>query len=334
MLDLLAVFGLLVVGLAASTMFGHDDSEEEAEPEPRAPADEPEEGGREASSLLSEEGPDSAVAHLPLSAFTEDSGDTAEMSPTAPQAAGPPSLVLFAPEAPATQATGVTLQGGEGDEQLFGTPDGDSLAGGAGQDSLRGGGGDDLLLGEDGADELRGEEGDDSLDGGAGDDTLLGGAGADRLQGGAGSDWLVGGLGHDHLTAGGDGESTLDGDDGDDMLIGNWFDADEIAGNFLNGGTGDDVLQLGAGDIASGGSGMDVFELALGQGGPLAQITDFDPGQDRLVVVYQGTGPLPSLGLAQGSLPDAQILLLDGQPLAEISGASGLSAAAIELRLR
>jgi choice-of-anchor C domain-containing protein len=57
-----------------------------------------------------------------------------------------------------------------------------------GNDVLNGGAGNDQLFGNGGNDTLNGGAGNDSLFGGAGDDTLRGGAGSDRLDGGAGTD--------------------------------------------------------------------------------------------------------------------------------------------------
>ncbi len=57
--------------------------------------------------------------------------------------------------------------------------------------TLEGGGGDDALWGDDARNVLVGGAGDDVLRGGAGHDTLEGGAGADQLVGGAGRDLFV-----------------------------------------------------------------------------------------------------------------------------------------------
>jgi Ca2+-binding RTX toxin-like protein len=55
------------------------------------------------------------------------------------------------------------------------------MEGGAGNDRLFGNSGDDVLNGDDGDDTLFGSLGDDVLNGGAGSDTLSGGSGADRF---------------------------------------------------------------------------------------------------------------------------------------------------------
>ena len=62
------------------------------------------------------------------------------------------------------------MEGGSGDDTLFGEGGNDTLFGGSGADALFGGQGDDSLVGGGGA---------DTLDGGAGDDTLFSGFGAD-----------------------------------------------------------------------------------------------------------------------------------------------------------
>ncbi|MEN9464138.1 MAG: hypothetical protein RL217_319, partial [Pseudomonadota bacterium] len=62
---------------------------------------------------------------------------------------------------------------------------------------IEGGAGDDTIYGTTGNDYLVGGDGNDTLHGGAGNDYLLGGAGNDTLYGGAGNDTLTGGAGAD-----------------------------------------------------------------------------------------------------------------------------------------
>ena len=69
------------------------------------------------------------------------------------------------------------LNGGPGNDQIFGNLDRDVITGGPGNDSLFGGQGDDWI---------KGAAGDDVLAGDLGDDTLIGGAGSDRFIIGAG----------------------------------------------------------------------------------------------------------------------------------------------------
>lgn len=123
--------------------------------------------------------------------------------------------------------SGVSIEGGGGDDTIVGGAGGDSLDGGAGADSIDGGGGADTLYGGGGA---------DTLSGGDGADTVYGGDDVDMIDGGAAADLLYGGAGADTIT-GGDGTDTLHGD------------------------AGDDVLYLGKSDLAYGGDGDDTFTI-------------------------------------------------------------------------
>lgn len=76
------------------------------------------------------------------------------------------------------------IDGGDGNDRIYG---------GAAADHLLGGAGDDTLVGADGDDRLEGGDGDDVISGNNGNDSLLGGAGMDTIYGGWGSDFLDGG---------------------------------------------------------------------------------------------------------------------------------------------
>jgi hypothetical protein len=108
---------------------------------------------------------------------------------------------------------GVSLSGGEGNDQL--------ICRGSGRATLSGGPGDDSLLGGSGSDKLEGGEGNDTLRGGPGNDELLGGPGNDSLYGEAGNDTLKGGAGDDTYGFEGDwGQDTIEEltDEGTDVL--------------------------------------------------------------------------------------------------------------------
>ncbi|OYU16895.1 MAG: type I secretion protein, partial [Rhodobacteraceae bacterium PARR1] len=138
--------------------------------------------------------------------------------------------------------------------------------------------------------------------------------------GGAGGGGLAGGDGADSLI-GGDGVDELDGGAGNDSLFGQGDEAD-----FLSGGDGDDLLHLIGTDVATGGAGADRFDI---QGG--GTIADYDPAEDRLVVVYDPTlHPDPQVTVSDDGA-DA-LVYLDGQELARISGAAGLQAGMVGLR--
>ncbi|SFD74167.1 calcium-binding protein [Roseivivax sediminis] len=239
------------------------------------------------------------------------------------------------------------LDGGAGDDLLRASDGDDAMTGGAGADTLFGGAGADTLHGEGGTDLLDGEGGGDLLDGGAEDDALFGHGGHDTMHGAGGNDILQGGLGDDVLRggagtdalhgregadtiAGGAGADTLMGGAGDDLLEDRGPGSGE--GDFLNGHGGNDTLMPGAGDIASGGTGADTFALGSRAVGDPAELTDFDPAEDKLVVLYEETGAPPDVALAPDPDNPAMVrLLLDGAAVATLAAADAPPLDAIAL---
>ena len=195
-----------------------------------------------------------------------------------------------------TNATLITLDGGLGNDVLFGSSSPgvtNWMNGGAGNDTIVFGSTSDQLIsngdftGDDiisyangitfsttnfitdnlGNNFITGGNGTDVLTTGAGNDLLFGDSsnaslttsGNDTLDAGAGNDTLLGGYGDDQLF-GGDGNDSLGGGPGADTLIG---------------GTGDDSFyynNFGEGDTLTGGLGTNPD-----------QIGDFTSGQDKLV---------------------------------------------------
>lgn len=105
-------------------------------------------------------------------------------------------------------------------------------------ETLEGGAGNDYIYGFDGNDSLSGDDGNDLLHGGSGADTIMGGEGDDSLKGNQGDDLVVGG----------DGNDSLYGDSGRDLLIGTQLGAlnpsnQEI--DVLTGGMEQDIFSLG-----------------------------------------------------------------------------------------
>jgi Ca2+-binding RTX toxin-like protein len=229
-----------------------------------------------------------------------------------------------------------TLQGNDGDDALFagaghdeghGGTGADGLAGGDGDDSLWGDDGSDSIWGDDGRDSLAGCEGDDAVAGGRGNDVVAGGGGADTLDGDDGDDTLGGDAGDDRLS-GGLGADEIDGEDGDDSLFG----GNDAVVDYLNGGEGDDALTLAAGDFGNGGEGADAFTLQeFAPGSAIAQIMDFDPAQDDLVIVYDAAIH-PDASLFLQATEKGSILLLDGVALASLTHSAPISLADITLR--
>lgn len=114
----------------------------------------------------------------------------------------------------------------DGDDVLYGTPDGDTLDAGAGNDIVLGLAGNDTTLGGAGNDLIHGGDGDDVLDGGDGDDIIYGGWGADTLTGGTGNDQLFGEWGGDtYVYQPGHGEVIID----DEHRVLNWGYGEEVA---------------------------------------------------------------------------------------------------------
>ncbi|MHA6324776.1 calcium-binding protein [Roseivivax sp. CAU 1753] len=195
-----------------------------------------------------------------------------------------------------------TLSGQGGDDELLGGADDDWIAGGDGNDTLHGEAGGDRIFGDAGADSIYGHDGDDWLSGGDGADSLEGGLGNDNLAGDGGADALHGREGADTLS-GGTGIDTLFGGDGNDLVLGIDRDIDvatatDVSGaDFVNGGAGNDTLLLGDGDTGSGGTGADSFVTGHWIGVDGASITDFEPAEDRMIVVYDDAlGPPEDIG--------------------------------------
>ncbi|WP_417742160.1 calcium-binding protein [Salipiger sp.] len=157
---------------------------------------------------------------------------------------------------------------------------------------------------------LDGGDDDDELEGGLSADMLLGGAGDDALHGREGNDTLIGGAGQDTLFGGWDDDvisGLTPGEEGDDL-------------DYLNGGDGDDRIEIGARDVASGGAGQDQFVLGSWiRDDQSAMLMDFDPTQDQMLIVYDdsdGAGA-PELALrSSAELPGLTEVVLDGDVIA------------------
>jgi|GEM_PF-2231103 len=183
-------------------------------------------------------------------------------------------------EVKAALHAGDLIDGGKGDDILFGQGGADTVIGGEGDDDVYGDDiydkrtalsihGNDLLDGGDGNDTLTGGGRDDSLSGGNGNDILWGDGyvkdkkileaglhGSDYLDGGEGNDTLVGGGLADTLL-GGTGNDSLYGDDAKTDLakLGSNYGDD-----YLDGQAGDDIVDGGGGnDTVIGGEGDDTL---------------------------------------------------------------------------
>jgi Ca2+-binding RTX toxin-like protein len=92
-------------------------------------------------------------------------------------------------DAPTQSGSGVTVQGGTGNDSITGAGGAEYLRGADGRDTIAGFGGDDTLIGGWGNDRLTGGSGNDHMDGGDLDDFLdaVDGAGGDSVLGGNGT---------------------------------------------------------------------------------------------------------------------------------------------------
>ncbi|MEG4991383.1 Calx-beta domain-containing protein, partial [Microcoleus sp. B4-D1] len=182
---------------------------------------------------------------------------------------------------------------------------GDADLGSNSPNAILGTNGDDILSGDSGNNVLMGMRGNDSLDGSLGNDTIFGGKGSDTILGSSGDDVLFGNRGAD----------ILNGDEGNDILYG---------------GKGDDLLTGGLGiDTLVGGMGVDKFLLSTNSG--TDTITDFEVGQDLLVL---GNGlSFSQLAIAQDSGATLIRFAQTGEILASLSGVSASSISAANFGL-
>lgn len=236
----------------------------------------------------------------------------------------------------------VILFSDNGADRIFLDEGNDRLAAANATDALfaRGGGGADQMAGGAGADTIHGDTGDDTLWGngandviyaGTGDDAAFGGDGADGLFGGSGNDSLSGDAGNDRLD-GGEGDDVLESGSGADLLLGG-DGADSInaqspdnQSDTVLGGAGNDIVRADGTDRVTLGTGADVVTLVNASG---VVVTDFDPVQDRLELLYTGTRP-PVLDVAtEGTVA---VVRLDGAVVARLEGAGGLAAERIVLQ--
>ena len=238
---------------------------------------------------------------------------------------GPGSIVWGYVTFTPSSTQGSFIDGGSGNDNLYGSWGNDTIYGGTDNDNLVGLAGDDVLFGEDGDDEIAGDgksipgllnttfgvnHGNDFLDGGAGADRLFGGGGNDSLYGGAGDDQLHGDLlsddplgnyiyhGDDFLD-GGEGNDELSGDGGNDILYGgsgndvllgdNGVASERDGDDHLFGEAGDDTLAGNGGDdILYGGIGNDFLHGDNGDPSALHGQDYLDGGEGDDILIGGG----------------------------------------------
>ena len=90
----------------------------------------------------------------------------------------------------------------------------------------------------------------------------------------------------------------------------------------LNTQDGDDRILVGAGDYASGGLGDDEFILQEWMNeSQVAQVMDYDPGHDQLVIVYDAAVHTdPVLTIEPNASGGGQSVFIDGSKVAVVYG--------------
>jgi Ca2+-binding RTX toxin-like protein len=156
------------------------------------------------------------------------------------------------------------VYGGDGNDYIVGNSLNNDLYGGDGNDfisgysgtfdNIYGGNGQDTLHGYTLSDYISGDNGNDYIEGFG---TLIGGSGSDTITGSAHSttnnNFIYGGDGSDLLQGASGAINIIYGDSGDDTLIASSYFSN---GDYLNGGTGKDLLYGWFGnDTLDGGSG-------------------------------------------------------------------------------
>lgn len=215
------------------------------------------------------------------------------------------------------------LIGSSSRDTVSGNNDTNWINGGLGDDDLFGRGSNDTLEGGDGNDVLGGDDGDDVVIGGLGDDYIMGGAGNDTLEGGSGQDTLFGGEGVDTVRIVGDVDDVYGSNDSLYIRVHQGAETDQLTGieqinlvgsesnnsifatnasvnvilegmggnDHMEGGQLNDTLYGGAGDDTLGGSkgtnqlyggaGKDNFVLPYHEFG-MDVVHDFSRTEDRL----------------------------------------------------
>jgi Ca2+-binding RTX toxin-like protein len=128
---------------------------------------------------------------------------------------------------------------------------------GDGDDSVITDNGDDTLLGQGGNDRLVSERGRDSLNGGGGNDTLVDGGDANTLVGGAGKDTFL-------LFYNGDRDRILCGPGNDYVTYSLKIEGENEGEDYIDGGDGNDWIEVGGRSTVFGGAGDDRFTSSFG----------------------------------------------------------------------
>ena len=226
------------------------------------------------------------------------------------------------------KSDGVSINGGNGNDTIYGS---------TGNDKLSGGNGNDTIYGGEGADKIVGGKGNDHIYGGAGNDYLNGNSGDDTFYWDAGNDVYAGGSGYDTLSYAG-ATSAINADLSKKIIFGEASGTDSIYGSnmekiigtsfadifkgssgvdTIDGGAGNDWIRgLGGADILTGGAGNDTFfweKTDVGSRMGVDRIKDFSVGDilDFTKLVSLGSKQLSDIvkvqDTSQGLIVSAKI---------------------------
>ena len=176
-----------------------------------------------------------------------------------------------------------------------------------------------VLEGSENADIITGSNLDDVLNAVAGNDTINAGGGNDEIFGLDGNDELSGEEGDDTIR-GGRGEDIIVGGEGDDLLIVSTNSNTFREASTLTGGAGQDVFQLNFNKEDP--NSEDTVEQ---QTFAVNEITDFTPGEDKIVIRGLQSDATPVYDSETG------ILSLDDVNIAQLSAGLNINEDDIEV---
>lgn len=202
--------------------------------------------------------------------------------------------VIMLPTNYTTDGSGVTVNGGKGNDVISGSNNVESLFGGEGSDKISGLGGDDVIHGNSGDDTIWGGAGNDAIFGDFGDDTITGGLGDDALDGGNGNDAFIYKVG--------DGHDTIDGGAGTSDRL-------NVNGNNQNQTFALTSTPSGFTIEADGDSNPEITATAVEKvniavAGGHDAVTINDRGSDNVII----TGATGDFSVDGGNLPDIRVL--------------------------
>ena len=194
----------------------------------------------------------------------------------------------------------VTLNGGNGNDILWGN---------AGNDTIQGLGGNDIL---------DGGPGDDNISGGTGDDILFGGDGNDILSGDAGSNMLDGGAGYDTADYSG-APAGISADLSTGIVSNNGYGGHDTLTNIeqITGSPYDDTFAYTQSDglvVADidGGGGANTLQLNLTLAQEDAAGADIAAAQNFINAQTSGNFTITSFGLTFSHIQTLQVVLISG----------------------